>query len=374
MRKLGEASRAESADLAERLRGQNVTYVGRLASMSVEKFEELVASYGARNSRRVARGVSFIVLGEGDWPLTQSGVVFDELRKLRIGKRLEKWPNVVLTERQFLDALGLYDYRDQVNGRYSLATLSQILNIPPGRIRSWVLAGLLSPVEVDHGVWYFDFRQVSTTKTIMDLLGRDHVTLGRLRKSFERLRSWLPDTATALHQIALLERDGELLVRLRSGELVSPDGQLRFEFNAPLASAAEPTETGSNDVRGPLRLVEPPQTAAEWAEQGAEQEQAGYLAEASESYREALLIGGPDADICYSLANTLHAQGKFDQAAERFPASRGNEAGFHSRLEQPWRVLPRRRSTRIGVRLFQACPRDGPRRRPRHLEPGQPAG
>jgi tetratricopeptide (TPR) repeat protein len=305
-------------DLAEQLRGRSVTRVGRLASMTAEQFEELTASYGARYTSRVGRGVAFVVLGEGEWPMTPSGLPLSELRQLRIGKRLDHWQTTVLTERQFLDALGLYDYRDQVNGRYSLATLSQILNVPPGRIRSWVLAGLLAPLEVDHGVWYFDFRQVTATKTILDLLGHERVTLARLRKTFERLHTWLPDVAGALHQIALLERDGELLVRLRSGALAAPDGQLRFEFGAPLTSAAEPIETGFNEVRGPLKLVEPPRTALEWAEQGAEQEQAGYLAEASESYRQALLVGGPDAAICFSLANTLQAQGKLDQAAERF--------------------------------------------------------
>lgn len=306
-------------DLADLIRGRTVTSIGRLASMSLEQFQELVASYGARYTVRVGRGVEYIVLGEAEWPMTKSGQPLAELRRLRIGKRMDRWPGKVFTERQFLDALGLYDYRDQVGGRYSLATLSQLLNVPAGHIRAWVLAGLLAPIEVDHGVWYFDFRQVTATKTILDLLGRGGVTLGRLRKTFQRLRAWLPDVATALHQIALLERDGELLVRLRNGELVAPDGQLRFDFGAPLTAAAEPIQTGvTNQPHGTLRLVAPPSTAAEWAEQGAEQEQAGYLAEASESYRQALLIGGADAHLNFSLANTLQAQGKLEQAAERF--------------------------------------------------------
>jgi tetratricopeptide (TPR) repeat protein len=35
--------------------------------------------------------------------------------------------------------------------------------------------------------------------------------------------------------------------------------------------------------------------------------------------RQALLAGGPHADIAFSLANTLQAQGTLEQAAERFP-------------------------------------------------------
>jgi superkiller protein 3 len=69
---------------------------------------------------------------------------------------------------------------------------------------------------------------------------------------------------------------------------------------------------------GSLRIMPGPRTAGDWYEQGIEQEQQGYLAEAAESYRKALLIGGPDARTCFNLANALNGQGKKAQAIERY--------------------------------------------------------
>src|SRR6476619_2379542 len=90
------------AHLAELIRGHTVTSIGRLASMSLEQFQELLASYGAKYTMRVGRGVEYIVLGEGEWPMTRSGQPLAELRRLRIGKRMDRWPGKVFTERQFL--------------------------------------------------------------------------------------------------------------------------------------------------------------------------------------------------------------------------------------------------------------------------------
>src|SRR4051794_16884361 len=96
----GNGGNGAGTDLADRLRGKEVSVVGRLASMSNERFEELVTSYGAKYATGVARGILFVVIGEGEWPMGQQGRPLGLLRKLRVGKRLNGWSTTVLTERQ----------------------------------------------------------------------------------------------------------------------------------------------------------------------------------------------------------------------------------------------------------------------------------
>jgi tetratricopeptide (TPR) repeat protein len=214
-----------------------------------------------------------------------------------------------MSEEQFLSALGLEAHRDSVRRLYTTPTLCELLGVAPGRIRAWVKAGLIRPAETRQGVWHFDFRQVSAAKTVCDL-ARSGVTVARLRHSVEQLRAWLPEAEAPLQQLSLLE-DGRVLVRLEDGELAEADGQLRIDFEQPAPAPAEP-------AHGPMRLHSGPSTAAQWYEQAVGQEAAGYLADAVESYRQALLLGGPDADVCFDLAHALAAMGKRERAAERY--------------------------------------------------------
>jgi tetratricopeptide (TPR) repeat protein len=102
-----------------------------------------------------------------------------------------------------------------------------------------------------------------------------------------------------------MEQSSELLVRLEEGGLAELDGQMQLDFTeqAPVAS---------------LRIQSTPTTASQLFEQGVDQEQSGYLQEAADSYRDALRIGGPNAEICCNLANVLAALGQKAQAMERY--------------------------------------------------------
>src|ERR1700745_2864384 len=87
--------------------------------------------------------------------------------------------------------------------------------------------GLIQPAETSNGVCRFDFQQVSRAKTLCDL-ARAGVSAKRLRQSLEQLRKWMP--AIGDSQLAVIERDGEMLVRLEDGQLAEPTGQLHFDF------------------------------------------------------------------------------------------------------------------------------------------------
>ena len=295
-------------DVARLLRGRYVAIAGRPASMTRDELVELIESHGGRVNA-LAAGTALLVVGQKDWLLSKDGSLPPVLRQARVMQRREHSPLVVMSEEQFLAALGLESHSHSVRQLYTTPTLCDVLGVAPGRIRAWVKAGLIQPAETRQGVWHFDFRQVSAAKTVCDL-ARSGVTVAKLRRSVEQLRAWLPEAEAPLHQLSLLE-DGQVLVRLQEGDLAEADGQLVIDFEQPAPPPAE-------SPRPAMRLHAGPSTAAQWYAQALEQEGAGYLADAVESYRQALLLGGPDADVCFDLANALASLGKRERAAERY--------------------------------------------------------
>ena len=187
---------------------------------------------------------------------------------------------------------------DETRGRFTLAQLADLLKSPRQRVRAWLLAGLIRPVAQAHGVCYFDFRQVAAAKTLCDLTGAG-VGIQRIRRSLRQLRKWLPGVHEPLDQLAILEKNGRLLIRLESG-LVEPSGQLCFDFGDDAAI-----------------LGVQPIGAEEWFQLGSQHEQDGALDDAIHAYRQALLVGGPDADACFNLASALYASGQKEEASER---------------------------------------------------------
>ena len=293
-------------DLSSLMRGKYVTYTGRLASMGHDDFVEIVEAHGGRYGpgAKLPRAGGLLVIGEEGWPLTKDGTLAAPLRQARILKRKENVKTKVLSEEQFLAGLGLEDHRENLQRYHTTGMLVELLEVSRERITAWVKAGLIRPAYEQSGVRYFDFRQVSAAKTLCEL-ARSGVTTPRLRKSLEQLKAWLPDAEQPLQQLALLESDGRLIVRLEEGELAEPDGQFQFDF----AEAPAPL---------PMRIGADPRTAAEWVQQAAAQEQAGHFVEAADSYRQALMAGGPDAGICFDLAYALSQGGLKEQALERY--------------------------------------------------------
>ena len=303
---------AGADDMAARIRGRTVCYAGKLAWLTHDEFVEVVAEHGGKYGQVGNSGV--MVVGEGDWPLA------DEKRldkKLATLERLEKKAEAgvcVMGERQFLEGLGLDAHRENARQLFSTARLTEILEISRETIRAWVRTGLIRPAKVELGVWHFDFREVSTARTLVELTAAG-VTIDRIRRTLNKVRKWMPEAENPLQQLAVLEKSGPALVRLGQGELAELDGQLHFEFGSSPQGLAE---AGAATAASPMRIAPGPRTAADWLEQGLAQEREGYLEEAAASYRQALLIGGPDAVTCFNLANALRALGHKAQALERY--------------------------------------------------------
>jgi tetratricopeptide (TPR) repeat protein len=286
-----------------KLAGKRVAFTGRLASMTRPEAADLVRAHGGTFITSVTRTTSFLVIGQEGWPLRKDGGL---AAKLEIAKQLQIAGHEIgiLTEEELLQRLGLEDAGSGIHKRFTLAQLGRLLKIPRDRLRAWMRAGLVDPVENVQGVCYFDFQQVTGVRTLWEL-ARAGVSTGTIRRSLEQLTAWKPSLEASLAQLRLLEQDGQLLMRLDDGQLVEPSGQLHFDF----------------DSRDDEAVTTAPPMAADAEEKwrhGCALEEAGELAMAAKAYREALLAGGPAATICYNLANVLYRLGELGQAAERY--------------------------------------------------------
>lgn len=279
------------------LAGKQVTCTGKLASMTRREAARIIAAHGGTWSAGVNRQTAFLIVGQEGWPLQQDGKITG---KLVLAGKLRKsgLPLTILTEEEFLERLGL---EDRGQGLYTLAQLTRILQVPRNRLRLWIQAGLIQPRESANGVDYFDFRQVVGAKTLCEL-ARAGVGLDRIRRSLRQLKVWLHDVDQPLGQLALLEENGQMLIRLEEG-LAEPSGQLVFDFSDEACEEVLAVETRS---------------AEDWFELGCVKEDEGHWGEAEEAYRQALLVGGPDAEVVFNLANVLYAQDQKAQAGERF--------------------------------------------------------
>jgi len=182
---------------------------------------------------------------------------------------------------------------------HTLSELVDLLQIPRRRFRAWLQAGLITPAEIEHGIPFFDFRQVACAKTLFELT-KAGISTAKMRRSLERLEQWRQGLAHPLEQLALLQKNGQVMLRIEEG-LVEPSGQMLLDFGEDATIVTVQT------------------TSAEaWFLQGIQNEEDGLLNEAADAYRQALLVGGPDSDVAFNLANVLYAQGSKEEAGERY--------------------------------------------------------
>jgi tetratricopeptide (TPR) repeat protein len=185
---------------------------------------------------------------------------------------------------------------------YPQNALAEALAVDPRQVADWIASGLLTPTHRDGDECYFDFPQIARARTLVELSDAG-VTVARIRRSIDQLRRLLPPDQDPLQHLTGVSARGRLLVRMGDGELAEVSGQLNFDF----LNEAEP-----------IPLPGQPRDKSEWHASGVRKELDGDLTAAVNCYSQALLVGGPDARVCFDLAHALGDCGEHERAIERY--------------------------------------------------------
>ncbi len=268
--------------------GLEVAITGRLASMTRGEAWDHLRAAGAEPVRGPGPMTAVLVVGQDGWPLREDGRPTRSLERARELQRDGSALRIVVEERWLVE-LGLDDRQGAVRRLCTSSELGRILGVPMSRIRSWSRVGLIRPARTVHRLEFFEFRQVAAARALADLVEHG-VSLERIRAGLDRVRAWLPGAGDTLASRAILEREGELLVRLEGGAIADPSGQLRLDFEFAEQSA-------------PAELLRSPR---QWYEEGQRREDSGELEEATRAYQEAVRGESRLPEAHFNLANVLY--------------------------------------------------------------------
>jgi tetratricopeptide (TPR) repeat protein len=209
--------------------------------------------------------------------------------------------------------------------------LADLLRVPLASIRRWHRRGLIVPAHEVHRLPYFDYQEVATARQLANLLASGMSASG-IEQKLQALGRFVHGVDRSLRQLAVIVEGRQLLLRHGDG-LVEPSGQRRFDFDESENRAAH---LSPGAARGPRNSWEsateepggggPPShevpagraSVADLLEWAAAQEESGQLVQATEYLRASLAAGGPDADICFQLAELLYRLGDLAGARERY--------------------------------------------------------
>ena len=300
------------------LRGRHVAISGRLSSMTREEALTFLEMVGAIFDRTIEESSHYLVVGEVEATLADDG---SPPASLVAAERInaEGGQIEIISETEFLAFLGL----DEFLKLYTAQQLSRILKVDKSEINSWVRRGLIRPIKIVNRLFYFDFSQVAGAKRLLELI-RSGVSPTKIRRSLKALETWLPGAGGSLSQLAILEQDGRLLVRLEDGTLADPTGQ----FHLDLSGVTEPSRI--RPIMASFeRVVENPEDGEEsWFDIAVRLEEAGQDEEAVVAYQKNLAVDGPASEPAFNLGNVLYRLGRKEEAVSRFLQSVEIEPGY----------------------------------------------
>jgi tetratricopeptide (TPR) repeat protein len=285
------------------LAGLKVAFIGRLAAMNHGQAQELVRRHGGVPVDRLHADLDVLVVAEGEFPLDPAST---EQLDEAISDLAQRGELEIIRETDFWRRLGLVDEHDQVRQLYTPAMLADLTGVPVATVRHWQSRGLIQPARQVHRLAYFDFREVQTARRLAELLAAG-VSAKSIERQLQRWRQYLPQVERPLAQLAIIVQGKDLLLRSDAG-LIEAGGQRRFDFE--LGDAAQP----------PLAAPRPTSSMRvdELVAAAEDLEAVGDLPTAAEMYRAALASAGPDAEICFRLAELLYRAGELQAARERY--------------------------------------------------------
>jgi tetratricopeptide (TPR) repeat protein len=321
-----EISQNMAESTAQSLAGARVAFLGKLAGMSRRDAQQLIRQQGGIAIDQLDDSVQMIVMGEDELPVTpgegepQFG---DTVRQAVDDGRIE-----VITETQLWQRLGLVEAEAHVRRLYTPAMLADLLDVPVAIVRRWHRRGLIVPTREVRRLPYFDFQEVATARRLAELLAAG-MSPQLIEKRLAELARYVPSVRRPLAQLSIIVEGKRLLLRQGDG-LVAPGGQLWFDF-LPSEGQANETEAANHGAPDcdrietmatlplpPARTTATASTIAAVVAKASELDDEGDLEAAADMYRTALAAGGPNAELCFALAELLYRLGDVTAARERY--------------------------------------------------------
>lgn len=321
--------RGTSEDTGFVLTDRRVALVGKLGAVTKREALQLVRQLGGVVVELEDVTADLIVIGADHFPLDENSLL-DEARLRAAENQLE-----IITETQLWQRLGLVEKEQNVRRLYTPAMLADLLSVPIGIIRRWRRRGLIVPVREVNRLPYFDFQEIATAQRLAQLLSAG-ASPAAIERKLEELARYLPDVERPLAQLSVIVEGRQFLLRQGEG-LIEPSGQRRFDFDAgepnyldssdedlPIGSATASGDANSGVQRQDMILScsafnsQPPATPEEMLRSAADLEDEGRLEAAIDVYRALLMMGGPSAEICFSLAELMYRVGDMSAARERY--------------------------------------------------------
>jgi len=313
--------------LGQTLAGARVAFIGKLAGMSRREAQQLIRAQGACPVDAPDANLQLIVLGEDELPLGSRE--WDAQFDAPVRQAVDNGQIEVITETQLWQRLGLVDAEPHVRRLYTPAMLAELLNIPVAIVRRWHRRGLIVPIREVRRLPYFDFQEVASARRLGELLASG-MSPQLIEKRLAELARYLPSVRRPLAQLSIIVEGKHLLLRQGDG-LVAPGGQLWFNFlpaegqtdypEGPLSRAAgagEVLDAAATLPLPPARTTATASTVAAVVAKASELDDEGELESAADMYRTALAAGGPNAEVCFALAELLYRLGDITAARERY--------------------------------------------------------
>jgi tetratricopeptide (TPR) repeat protein len=213
---------------------------------------------------------------------------------------------------------------------YTPAMLAEILGISVRDVRRWHRAGILPAAAEVMQLPQFDYEGLIAARQL-SAWTRQGATVQSIRVQLTALKE--RSGCEAPIQQLPITADGKRLVLRQGDQFFEASGQLRFAFDnaadnsdstRPVSIRFDPAQRAAPAGKGPAdRVAEAGQAELEQSlesmiECAIAAEEAFDLEVAIQWYRTALAVHGPNADLCFQLAELLYRVGDIGGARERY--------------------------------------------------------
>ena len=211
---------------------------------------------------------------------------------------------------------------------YTPKMFANLLEVTLETVRHWHRRGWLREAEVIMELPYFAPTELQVGKRLAQL-AKNGLKNAEIEKKLNALQALFPDVDRPIATVDL-RIDGRDIILTKQGELVDTFGQKLFDFAQPDPAGADTfcdmtqldrAFQSKGDFPANLTSVTSSGTSAdkdELCQLAHHCEEQGWLEQAAEFFRAALVAGGPDASLCFQLGELLYRLDDKAAARERY--------------------------------------------------------